>query len=101
MESVPMAALKAARVFTSQAFKRAVELMRQRRGIPGQQPADRRWSNSELRFWHRTVVVFPRWAVAGGHQPRDRLWGGGYHRQRGTERRVGLRKVYGCSRKPL
>jgi hypothetical protein len=41
MESVQIAALKAARVFTSQAFKRVVELMRQRRGIPGQQPADR------------------------------------------------------------
>src|SRR5262249_14266026 len=50
--------LKAARVFTSQAFKRAVELMSQRRGSPEQQPADQ--SSSELRFWHRTAIVFPQ-----------------------------------------
>ena len=33
--------LKATRVFTSQAFKRVVELVSQRRGIPGATPADR------------------------------------------------------------
>jgi hypothetical protein len=56
MESVQIAA---ARVFTSQVFKRVVEMMSQRVAFRGNNQQTK-GSNSGLRFWHRTAVVFPQ-----------------------------------------